>query len=163
MYTYRSNSKHCTTSTCLLGLKEVIVGDASLVQYLQWYITWCCYGTRQVLRKSSGVVSCRRSCVGELHVHVVQFRLATSLYFAAGSSLNPKKRRWVEWVGETCIRMHPAFEPRMHCTFGHRVTVLRSEKEVAQASRNCRVQLILGRWRKWQGMERSGQCLVTSK
>ena len=41
---YRSNTKYCTTYTCLLGLKGVVVGDVGLVQSLQRYNTCCCYG-----------------------------------------------------------------------------------------------------------------------
>lgn len=42
---YRSNSEHCTTCSCLLGLKSLIVGEVGVVQCLQRYNTWCCcYG-----------------------------------------------------------------------------------------------------------------------
>ena len=43
----RSRFKHCTTCTCLLGLEGAVVGDVGLVQYLQWYNTWCCYSISQ--------------------------------------------------------------------------------------------------------------------
>lgn len=40
----RSDPKHCTTCTTLLGLKCAIVRDVGLVQCLPWYNTSCCYG-----------------------------------------------------------------------------------------------------------------------
>lgn len=42
--TYRSNSKHSTTCTCLKGLEGLIVGALGLVHYLLQYDTWCRYG-----------------------------------------------------------------------------------------------------------------------